>query len=68
MSCPVTNVAAAAGTDPQGNPITSRPARATINVGNTSHHKPPHHKPPHHRPPHHKPPHHQAWPLVFGSL
>ncbi|MFJ3124550.1 hypothetical protein ACIPJO_16690 [Streptomyces sp. NPDC086993] len=47
-TCPVTNVAVAAGTDPQGNQIASLPAQVTIEVGSTPHHKPPH-KPPNHK-------------------
>ncbi|WP_327349510.1 hypothetical protein OG772_15320 [Streptomyces sp. NBC_01321] len=55
--CPVTNVAMAAGTDPQGNQIASRPARVTIDISKPRPPKPPQHKPPHKKPPHHKPPH-----------
>ncbi|MET7645631.1 hypothetical protein ABZS83_18710 [Streptomyces sp. NPDC005426] len=61
--CAVTNVAVAAGTDPQGNQIAGEPATATItlSIPRPPHHKPPHHKPPHHKPPHMKPPHHKTY-------
>ncbi|MBO0915526.1 DUF7507 domain-containing protein [Streptomyces laculatispora] len=61
--CAVTNIAVAAGTDPQGNQIVSEPATVTITLSNARppHHKPPHHKPPHHKPPHHKPPHQKSY-------
>ncbi|MCX4768784.1 MULTISPECIES: hypothetical protein [unclassified Streptomyces] len=56
--CAVTNVAVAAGTDPQGNQIASEPATVTITLSNA---RPPHHKPPHHKPPHKKPPHKKSY-------
>ncbi|WLQ39643.1 hypothetical protein P8A22_06280 [Streptomyces laculatispora] len=56
--CAVTNVAVAAGTDPQGNQIASEPATVTITLSNA---RPPHHKPPHKKPPHHKPPHQKSY-------
>lgn len=55
--CPVTNVAVAAGTDPQGNQIASTPAKVTIDISKPRPPKPPHHKPPHKKPPHKKPSH-----------
>ncbi|MER8090155.1 hypothetical protein ACIO6T_42025 [Streptomyces sp. NPDC087532] len=55
--CPVTNLAVAAGTDPQGNQIASTPAKVTIDISKPRPPKPPHHKPPHKKPPHHKPVH-----------
>ncbi|MFB6714714.1 MULTISPECIES: hypothetical protein [unclassified Streptomyces] len=57
--CPVTNVAVAAGTDPQGNQIASTPAKVTIDISKPRPPKPPHHKPPHKKPVHKKPPHHK---------
>ncbi|MFF3125082.1 hypothetical protein ACFVRD_22705 [Streptomyces sp. NPDC057908] len=55
--CPVTNVAVAAGTDPQGNQIAGTPARVTIEISKPRPPKPPHKKPPHHKPAHKKPVH-----------
>ncbi|WP_329372420.1 hypothetical protein OG896_36940 [Streptomyces sp. NBC_00669] len=55
--CPVTNVAVAAGTDPHGNQVASRPASVTITVGSAPHPRPPHHEPPHKKPSHGKPVH-----------
>ncbi|MFF2409309.1 hypothetical protein [Streptomyces sp. NPDC058092] len=56
--CPVTNVAVAAGTGPQGNQIASTPAEVTIKISKKRP-KPPHHKPPHKKPVHKKPVHHK---------
>ncbi|MFF2960908.1 right-handed parallel beta-helix repeat-containing protein [Streptomyces sp. NPDC057963] len=50
--CPVTNVAVAAGTDPQGNQVASEPAEVTIDISKPRPPKPPHHKPPHKKPGH----------------
>ncbi|MFJ5680178.1 hypothetical protein [Streptomyces sp. NPDC093097] len=64
-TCTITNVAVATGIDPQGQKVTSEPARATITVKVEKRpcppdggHKPCRPKPPGHRPPGgHKPPH-----------
>ncbi|MFC5181547.1 right-handed parallel beta-helix repeat-containing protein [Actinomadura harenae] len=68
--CPLTNVAVASGTDPQGNEATSDPARVTIHVSESERPgpprpprppRPPHPKPkpphPKPKPPHKRPPH-----------